>query len=70
MNDVLRDVLGKFVLVYLDDIVIFTALIPMEIGSSHRCAVTQHQRTAALFRASCSPHSSVLLCKTASPQVV
>ena len=24
MNDVLRDVLGKFVLVYLDDIVVFS----------------------------------------------
>jgi len=27
------------------------------------CAVTQHQCTAALFRAKCSPHCSVLLCK-------
>ena len=30
------------------------------------CAVTQHQCTAALFRAKCSPLCSVLLCKTSS----
>ena len=42
----------------------------MEIWSSHRCAVTQHQCTAALFRAKCSPLCSVLLCKTGSQQAV
>ena len=42
----------------------------MEIWPSYRCAVTQHQRTAALFRAKCSPHCSVLLCKTGSQQAV
>ncbi len=48
----------------------FTANTPMEIWPSYRCAVTQHQRTAALFRAKCSPHCSVLLCKTGSQQAV
>ena len=33
------------------------------ICCSYRCAVTQHQRTAALFLVKCSPHRSVLLCK-------
>ncbi len=47
-----------------------TALTPMEICSSYRCAVTQHQCTAGLFRAKCSPHCSVLLCKTGSQQAV
>ena len=42
----------------------------MEVCSSHRCAVSQHQRTAALFRAKCRPHCSVLLCKTGSKQAV
>ncbi len=46
------------------------ALTPMEIGSSYRCAMTQHQCTAARFRAKCSPHCSVLLYKTGSQQAV
>jgi len=29
-----------------------------------KCAVTQHQCTATLFRAKCCPHCSLLLCKT------
>ena len=47
-----------------------TALTPMEMCSSYRCAVTQPQCTAARFRAICSPHCSVLLCKTGSQQAV
>jgi len=43
---------------------------PMEICSSYRCAVTQHQCTAALFRAKCNPHCSLPLCKTGSHQAV
>ena len=31
----------------------------MEICSSYRCAVTQHQCTAALFKAKCNPHCSM-----------
>ena len=31
-----------------------------------QCALTQHQCTAARFRAKCSPHCSLLLCKTGS----
>ncbi len=42
----------------------------MEICSSYRCAVTQHQCTAALLRAKCSPHCSVLLCKTGLQQAL
>jgi hypothetical protein len=42
--------------------------IYQEICCSHMYAVTQHQCTAALFRAKCSPHCSVLLCKTSSQQ--
>ncbi|DBA88307.1 TPA: hypothetical protein ACH3X1_016528 [Trebouxia sp. C0004] len=42
----------------------------MDIGSSYRCELTQHQCTAALFRAKCSFHCSVLLCKTGSQQAV
>jgi len=42
----------------------------MEICSSHRCAVTQHKCIAAMFRARCNYHSSVLLCKTGSHQAV
>ncbi len=42
----------------------------MEICSSYRCAVTQQQSTAALFRAQCNPLYSVLLCKTGSQQAV
>ncbi len=45
-----------------------TAVTPMEVCISYRCAVTQHQCTAALFRAKCNPHCSVLLCKTESQQ--
>ena len=45
-----------------------TAFRPMEMCSSHRCAVTQHQCTAARFRAKCSPHCSMLLSKTGSQQ--
>ena len=47
-----------------------TAITPMEICSSNRCAVSQHQCTAARFRAKCSPRCSVLLCKTGSQQAV
>ena len=43
-----------------------TADTPMEICSSYRGAVTQHKRSAALFRAKCNPHCSVLLCLTGS----
>ena len=42
----------------------------MEICSSHMCAVTQHHCTASKFRAKCSPHCSVLLCKTGSQQAL
>jgi len=42
----------------------------MEICFSYRCAGTQHQCTAARVRAKCSPHCSVLLCKTGSQQAV
>jgi len=40
----------------------------MEICSSYRCAVTQHKCTAALSKAECNPHCSVLLCKGGSQQ--
>ncbi len=40
----------------------------IEICSSSIGAVTQDQCTADLFRAKCSPHCSVLLCKTGSQQ--
>ena len=40
----------------------------MEICSSHRCAASQQNCTAALFRAKCIPHCSVLLCKKVSQQ--
>ncbi len=43
-----------------------TAVSPVEICFSYRCAVTQHQCTAALFKANCIPYCSVLLCKTGS----
>ncbi len=42
------------------------ATTPVKICCSYRCAVTQHQCTAALVWAKCSPHCSVLLCKTGS----
>ncbi len=38
----------------------------MEICSSHRCAVMQHQSTAALVMARQLPHCSLLLCKPCS----
>ena len=47
-----------------------TALPPLQICSSNKCAVTQQQSNAALFRAKCSFHCSVLLCKTGSQQAV
>ena len=47
-----------------------TALTPMEICSSYRCAVTQHTCSATLFRAKCNPHCSVLLYKRGSQQAV
>ncbi len=43
-----------------------TVIPPMKICCSYRCAVSQHQCTAALVLAKCSPHCSVLLCKTGS----
>ena len=42
----------------------------MDICSSYRCAVTQHECSATLFRAKCNPHCSALLCKTGSQQAV
>ena len=48
----------------------FVTAVTMEMCSSYRCAVTQPQCTAALFRAKCSLHCSVLLCKTSSQQAV
>jgi len=45
-----------------------TAFAPMKICCSDRCAVTQQQCTAALVLARCTPHCSVLLCKTGSQQ--
>ncbi len=47
-----------------------TANTPMQISSSYRFAATQHQCTATLFRPKCSPHCSVLLCKTGLQQAV
>ncbi len=35
----------------------------MKVCSSYRCAGTQHQWTATLFRAKCSAHCPMLLCK-------
>jgi len=43
-----------------------TVITPMKICCSYRCAVGQHQCTAALVLVKCSPHCSVLLCKTGS----
>ena len=48
----------------------FIAVRPMEICCTYRCAVTQHKCSAALFRAKCTPHCSVLLCNEASLQAV
>ncbi|DBB02770.1 TPA: hypothetical protein ACH3X1_013607 [Trebouxia sp. C0004] len=42
----------------------------MEICCTYRCAVTQHKCSAALFRAKCNPHCSVLLCNDGSQQAV
>ena len=36
----------------------------------YKCAVTQYQCTAALLRAKCNPHCSVLLCRTGSQQAL
>ncbi len=47
-----------------------TAVTPIEICSAYRCAVTQHKCSAALFRAKCNPHCSVLLCKTGLQQAL
>jgi len=47
-----------------------TAITPMEFCSSHRCVGSQHKCSAALLKAKCSPHCSVLLCKTGSKQAV
>ena len=41
-----------------------TAVTPMEVCFSYRCAVRQHQCTAAVFRAKCIFHCSMPLCKT------
>ena len=41
-----------------------TANTAMEIWSSYRCAVAQHQCNATLLLAKCNGHCSVLLCKT------
>ena len=45
-----------------------TAITPMKICSSYRCALIQHQNTAALIWAKCSPHCSQLQCKTGPQQ--
>ena len=42
------------------------AITPVQLCCSYRCAVTQHQCTAALVLAKCNTHCSVLLCKTGS----
>jgi len=42
----------------------------MEICSSYRYVVTLHKCSAALFRAKCSPHCSLLLCNEGSQQAV
>ncbi len=46
------------------------SVAPVETCSSYRCAVNQQQSTAARLRAKCSPHCSVLLCKTGTQQAV
>ena len=43
-----------------------TAITPMKLCCSYKCAVTQHQCTAALVWAKCPIRCSVLLCKTGS----
>ncbi len=47
-----------------------TAITPMEICFSYRCAVSQQKCTAALGKAKCIRHCSVLLCKTGSQQAL
>ena len=47
-----------------------TAVTPMDICSTYRCAMTQHKCPAAVFRARCITQYSVLLCKTGSRQAV
>ncbi len=47
-----------------------TAITPMEFCSSYRCAVSQQECSAALLKAKCNPHCSVLVCKTGSKQAV
>ena len=47
-----------------------SANTPMNICSSYRCALTQHQCNAALLRAKCTPQYSVLLCQTGSQQAL
>ena len=43
-----------------------TAITPMKICCSHKCAVIHHRCTAALVLANCIPHCPMLLCKTGS----
>ena len=43
-----------------------TSITPMKFCCSYRCAVTQHQCTAALALAKCIHHCPVLLCKPGS----
>ena len=47
-----------------------TVNTPMKVCCSYKCAVTQHQCTAALALAECIPHCPVLLCKTVSQQAL
>ena len=47
-----------------------TAVAPMQVCSSYRCAGSQHKCSAALLKAKCNPHCSVLPCKTGSKQAV
>ena len=47
-----------------------TAVTPVEISSSYKCAVNQRSCTAALVRARCIPHCSVLLCRTGPQQAL
>ena len=47
-----------------------TSMTPVDICSSHRCAVMQHKCTAALVKAEYLPHCSMLLCNTGSQQVL
>ena len=46
-----------------------TAFTPIKFEYPHRCAITKHQGSAALFRAKCMPCCSVLLCKQAGSSV-